>query len=370
MRGDGTLYLRGDVWWASYVVRGRRYRVSTGKDNKREANEWLKEQTSPNNAGTATASNKLTVTDLVTELFKQYDIDGRKTKPKDERRWRLHLEPFFGACLGMDVIRPMIRQYISQRKTELDYRGSLPKNATINRELAILRESFNLSLRDERLRHAPSFKGLTLDESDNVRRGFVKDSQYDALARETAKVGLWLRSLFQIYYDYAWRLKEPLANMRVRMLDFENRLISIDDSKNGEPRTVAMTQKVFELLKACCAGKGQHDYVFTREDGSQVKDFHASWKNVTTAAGCAGLLVHDLRRTGARNMRRAGIDRDTIRKIGGWKTDSMFRRYNIVDEQDLHEAAQKIDRRQEKSQLSHKTPSEQPPTEPQTTILQ
>ena len=29
--------------------------------------------------------------------------------------------------------------------------------------------------------------------------------------------------------------------MRVRLLDFEHRIITIEDSKNGEGRTVAMT---------------------------------------------------------------------------------------------------------------------------------
>ena len=51
MRGDGTLYQRGNVWWASYVVRGRRVRVSTGKENRREANDWLKETTARSCAG-------------------------------------------------------------------------------------------------------------------------------------------------------------------------------------------------------------------------------------------------------------------------------------------------------------------------------
>ena len=228
---------------------------------------------------------------------------------------------------------------------------------------AVLREAYSLAQTDERLRHAPSFKGLLLDESGNVRKGFLRDHEYEALARETAKIGLWFRSIFKIYYSYGWRLREPLG-MRVRLLDFEHRTITIEDSKNGEGRTVAMTQKIFELLKACCEGKGEDDYVFAREDGKQVKDFRESWANATTAAGVVGLKVHDLRRTGARNMRRRGIDRDVIMKIGGWKTDSVFRQYNILDERDLHEAAAALDR---KSQLSHNSvPAEKKPETPPT----
>lgn len=82
---------------------------------------------------------------------------------------------------------------------------------------------------------------------------------------------------------------------------------------------------------------------------------------VTAGAGVPGLLVHDLQRTGARNTRRAGVDRDVIMKIGGRKTDGVFRRYNIVEEKDLHEAAS-LDRdrkrkRRQKSQLSHNLPA-------------
>ena len=33
---------------------------------------------------------------------------------------------------------------------------------------------------------------------------------------------------------------------------------------------------------------------------------------------------------------------DVIMRIGGWKTASMFRRYNVVDERDLTEAAERL----------------------------
>jgi integrase len=54
------------------------------------------------------------------------------------------------------------------------------------------------------------------------------------------------------------------------------------------------------------------------------------------------LLFHDLRRSGARVLRQAGIDESTIMALGGWKTASMFRRYAIVDPSDLKKAQVKM----------------------------
>ena len=40
--------------------------------------------------------------------------------------------------------------------------------------------------------------------------------------------------------------------------------------------------------------------------------------------------------------RRAGVTEDVIQRIGGWKTKSMFARYNVVDERDLTEAGERL----------------------------
>jgi len=37
-------------------------------------------------------------------------------------------------------------------------------------------------------------------------------------------------------------------------------------------------------------------------------------------------------------MRRAGISEDLIMRIGGWKTRSVFDRYNIIDRRDMANA--------------------------------
>jgi len=56
-----------------------------------------------------------------------------------------------------------------------------------------------------------------------------------------------------------------------------------------------------------------------------------------------GLMPAPPRRAAARNYRRAGVDVDVIQRMGGWKTASMFKRYNIIDERDLHDAADRLE---------------------------
>jgi hypothetical protein len=47
------------------------------------------------------------------------------------------------------------------------------------------------------------------------------------------------------------------------------------------------------------------------------------------------------------------VHEKTIMKIGGWKTRSVFDRYNIVDEKDLAEAAAKLDQKAQPRKLRH-----------------
>ena len=90
----------------------------------------------------------------------------------------------------------------------------------------------------------------------------------------------------------------------------------------------------------------------TRQNGNPVRDFRDTWKNACKRAGISGLLFHDLRRTAARNLRRAGIAKGVIMKIGGWRTRSVFERYAIVDHNDIAAAMKKLQASEERANNS------------------
>ena len=77
-------------------------------------------------------------------------------------------------------------------------------------------------------------------------------------------------------------------------------------------------------------------YVFHR-DGQPlgIGAVRSAWARATKRAGMPRMLLHDLRRSAARDFRRAGVSEGVIMKLCGWRTRSMFDRYNIINEEDL-----------------------------------
>lgn len=89
-------------------------------------------------------------------------------------------------------------------------------------------------------------------------------------------------------------------------------------------------------------GKTICPFVFHR-NGEQIKEFRTAWKNACKAAGCPGKLIHDMRRSAVRTFERAGVPRSVAMSIVGHKTESIYRRYAIVDEAMQREAAARLD---------------------------
>jgi len=276
------------------------------------------------------------ISELSEDLIREYRINGRKSIDDLKARWTLHLNPFFGVLRAVEVTSQLVARYIDSRQHE----GA--ENATINRELAALKRMFNLA-RQSTPPKVTAVPYIAMLREDNIRTGFLESTQHDTLAAATGKIGLWLRAMFEVGYTYGWRHEELLA-LRVRQVNLLAGTIRLEPgtTKNDQGREVSMTLPVRSLLTLCVHGKSPDDYVFTREDGKPLHDFRGAWASACKDAKVPSLLFHDLRRTAARNLRRAGVAEGVIMKIGGWKTRSVFERYAIVSQSDIRDAMAKL----------------------------
>lgn len=346
-RGTGSVYRRAGSanFWIQYHRNGKPYQESAHTTKEKVAEKFLQQRLAEVCTGNFIGPRieKISVTELADDLLLAYKtgtIKGQKSQKWANRRWELHLKPFFGDYRAVQVSTDLINRYVHDRQEEK------AENATINRELAFLKRAFRVGLASTpaKVKHVPPFPHLA---ENNARRGFLADADYEKLVTACAETGLWLRTMLAVGCTFGWRKGEVLG-LRVAQVDLAARTIRLEEgaTKNNEARTVKMTGDVYTLISACVVGKRPEEHVFTRDDGKPVLDFRKAWSNACERAGVPNLMFHDLRRTGARNLRRLGVAEGTIMKIGGWKTRSVFDRYNIIDEADLEDAARRLDEKQ------------------------
>ena len=82
-------------------------------------------------------------------------------------------------------------------------------------------------------------------------------------------------------------------------------------------------------------------WVFHRDGGKIVNPYKA-WRSACRRAGLEGKTLHDFRRTAVRNLERAGVPRSVAMQLTGHRTESVYSRYDIVDEQDLQDGIARL----------------------------
>jgi integrase len=340
-RRKGSIYKEPGcaTWTIAYRRDGKRIREYTGFTDFNAAQQKLAQRLAQCDRGERIDTGRgPTCADLWAGLVRHYLINGRKSAECLSRRWK-HLQPTFGEIAAAQVTFDRLEEYIDARLSEK------ASNATINRELSALKTAFRLARKKQAVRSVPDFPRLA---ENNTRTGFIEDQQYEALTEQCSEA--WLRLFLEIAYTFAWR-KSEILNLKVANVSMASRTVRLDvgTTKNNAGREVTMSTNIAVLIGLAIAGKVPTDYLLTRADGQQVRDFRGAWRKLTTAAGLPGLLVHDLRRSGARQMRGAGVPESVVQAIGGWKTPETFRRYAIVSPADQQAAMKMLEQARDKN---------------------
>ncbi len=337
-RGNGSIFRQSGckTWTIQYFSQGKRIREKTGTEDYQQAQQMLRQRLYARDRGEVVTQNlKVRVGDLHEMLMRDYRINGRKSMGKVDRQWKNHLQGYFGNMLAGQVTTDVIERYVDSRLAA----GAAV--ASVNRETAALKTMFRLAGKKRTIPRVPMFPSQI--KENNTRTNFVEDAAFRRLAEHASE--LWLRVFLELAYTFGWR-KSELLGLRVHHVDLLNRSIRLDPgtTKNGAGREVYMTEAVYRLLQQAVTGKRPDDFVLTRANNKPVKSFRKDWLRLCEKAELPGLLIHDFRRSAARNLRRAGVAESVIMATGGWKTRQMFDRYAIVSNADQRDATEKLER--------------------------
>jgi len=127
------------------------------------------------------------------------------------------------------------------------------------------------------------------------------------------------------------------AGLRWNQIDFENRVILLQDTKNSDSRWVPLTKELAKELSNLSEGSGEGDetLVFLKEGQLNTPRvqarpgirFREAFNHAKERAGLSDIHMHDLRHTAASHLIMSGVDIRTLADILGHRTLQMVQRY-------------------------------------------
>ena len=181
-------------------------------------------------------------------------------------------------------------------------------------------------------------------------------------------------------YNMGMRKEEILGLQWDQVDPMEGKIrLRSEDTKTKEPRVIYLKRELLEVINFQRAFRDQKfpqcPWGFFGETGERIKDFRGAWDSACIEAGLCEVLTddqilpikdkkeqpflvpnklfQDFRRTAVRNMVRAGVPKRVGMAISGHKTRTAFDRYNIVNEDDLKKASQRLKRCHEEKVILH-----------------
>ena len=355
----GYVYKRGDIYWLKYYRHGKPYRESSKSDKITKARRLLKEREGDIAKGKLPGIyfDKVAFNQLAEDFLTDYRINGRDTLSKAERSVK-YLKEFFGGMKATEVTTDKVKTYIEKRM------GDEMSNASINRELAALKRMFHLGAQctPPRVNLIPYIPML---KESNVRKGFFENGEYLALRDALPED---LKPIITFAYHSGWR-KAEILGLTWDKVDLKEGAVRLDpgETKNEEGRTLYMNDELLDEMRKLQGNRHLGcPYVFHR-DGKPIGGFRKAWISACIKIGLCEIfkgsegravvvkdkkgnekvvkvptrIFHDFRRTAIRDMVRSGVSERVAMSISGHKTRNVFDRYNIVNDQDLKEAAKK-----------------------------
>lgn len=197
-----------------------------------------------------------------------------------------------------------IEDFTSERRATV-------KEGSVQRELTVLKAILNRAYREGTLVSVPPFPRM------RKQCGRKRWLSVGGPPRAT------LSPLIGFAVDTGGRRSE-LLRLDWRHVDLGRRLITFIETKNGEDRSVRLTNRAYQVLVNL--GVQETGPVFTYQ-GKAVKAVTSPFKGARTRAQIDDLRFHDLRHTFASRLVQQGVSLYEVMHLTGHKSLEMVQRY-------------------------------------------
>jgi len=304
------LYHRGKFFWFSITYQGNRIQESLKTDNRKLAEKLYAKVLTDIVEGRyfETAKAKTIQFQDMTDKYLKEHAHSRDSRTVET------LLTFFAGYVIYQIKTKVIAEYRSMRLKSV-------KPATVYQELALLRRMFNVAIKEWEWCKDNPVSRLSFSVGNRNARDRWLTMEEEKLLLEKATNPFWLRSLIMVALHTGMRRGEIL-DLRWQNVDLLKRLIRIVKSKNGEKRSIPMSNTLFNLFKEINV-RDISGRVFPIS-GSSLR--HA-FDKVTEKASLEDFHFHDLRHTFATRLVQNGVDLYKVKELLGHKTISMTMRY-------------------------------------------
>jgi integrase len=229
--------------------------------------------------------------------------------------------------------------------------------ATVNRDLATLKTTFNRAIRAGKAAVNP-VKAVPMFKENNARTRCLSDAEEEELYSALPE---YLRPFLTVALNTGMRWGE-LARLEWPDVDFYTGTLHVRESKSGEGRRIPMNRIVRETLQTVRREQIQSaqdqkegtreilsSWVFCAPQGGFLHNFKRDWHPALRRTGIVDFHWHDTRHTAASRLVMAGVDLYTVKEILGHKTIVMTQRYSHLSPGHQRMALEKLaDREAEK----------------------
>ena len=183
------------------------------------------------------------------------------------------LKRFFKGYRLEDVTRTVLLDFQEKRlstvKKNIDGKEVCVSPRTVQSEMVLLQHAFNLAFKDWDLIDFKPFEKVRIVKPARKPKRYLELEEQDLLLE---KVDPCYRDLFVLAFDTGLR-RTNLKDLEWSWIDFVNRVIRVPETKNKEPISVVMTERVYKTLNRIKNSSSCHiQFVFFNK--ATGKKFH------------------------------------------------------------------------------------------------